>query len=196
MKVVVAALPGSGKTTIMEMVKKKMPSVRVVNVGSMIRELAEKEIKLKDRDQLRKILTLEQQRRFQEIVAKKIAKMRDRNILIDTHTSVKTPSGFFPGLSEKTAHIIKPDAIVILEYRPQDIIARRKKDPTRRRDDDSAEMLEAHQESTRHFAFEAAEHVEAYVKIVDLTYPQKKKFDHTRKAASEIVKLFKRKEGS
>jgi adenylate kinase len=194
MKVVVAALPGSGKSTIMELVKKKMPSVRVVNVGDMIRELAEKEIKLKDRDELRKKLTLEQQRRFQEIVAKKIARMKDKNIVIDTHTSVKTPNGFFPGLSEKTAHLIKPDAIVLLEYRPEDVIVRRKKDPTRRRDDDSVEILKAHQESTRQFAFEAAEHVEAYVKVIDLTFREKKPFDHTEIAAKEIIKLFKQQQ--
>lgn len=191
MKVVVAALPGSGKTTIMELIKKKRPDITVVNVGDMIRKIAMKKLGIKDRDELRKKLTIEQQREFQEKTAEEIAKIKDKNILIDTHTSVKTPRGFFPGLSERTAHIIKPDVIVFLEYRPEDIIARRKNDPTRKRDDDSVEVLNEHQESSKQFAFEAAEHVEAAVKIIDLRYKEKKPFDHTKKAANEIVKLFK-----
>lgn len=196
MKVVVAALPGSGKSTIMKLVKRKMPRVRIVNVGDMIREIAFKKLGIRDRDELRKKLTLAQQRSYQEMVARKIARMKDRNIVIDTHTSVKTRFGFFPGLSERTAHIIKPDVIVVLEYNPKDVIERREKDPSRRRDHDSVKSLTEHQDSSKRFAFEAANHVEAYVKIIDLTYRQKKKFDHTRKAASEIVKLFKREEAS
>ena len=118
--------------------------------------------------------------------------MKARDMIIDTHTSVKTPRGFFPGLSEVTAHMIKPDVIVFLEYRPRDIAARRKKDKSRRRDNDSEELLEAHQESSKQFAFEAAEHVEAAVKVINLRYPEKRPFEHARKAAEEIVKLFKR----
>lgn len=191
MRVIVAALPGSGKTTIMELVKKKLPRVRIVNIGDMIRKIAMKRLKIRDRDELRKRLTIEQQREFQEHTAREISRMKAKDMIIDTHTSVKTPRGFFPGLSEVTAHLIKPDVIVLLEYNPKDIIKRRKEDKTRKRDADSAEMLEEHQQSSRQFAFEAAEHIEAAVKIVDLRYPQKKPFDHTKKAAEEIVKLFK-----
>ncbi len=192
MKVVVAALPGSGKTTIMELVKKKMPRVKIVNVGDMIRKIAMKRLRIRDRDELRKRLTIGQQREFQEQTAREIARMKARDMIIDTHTSVKTPNGFFPGLSEVTVHLIKPDVIVFLEYRPRDIIERRRKDKTRRRDDDSEKVLEEHQESSKQFAFEAAEHIEAAVKIVDLRYKEREPFDHTRRAADEIVKLFKR----
>jgi len=192
MRVVVAALPGSGKTTIMKLVKRRLPRVRVVNVGDMIRKIAMKKLKIRDRDQLRGRLTIQQQRDFQEHTAREISKMRARDLLIDTHTSVKTPNGFFPGLSEVTAHLIRPDVIVLLEYRPEDIIARRRHDKTRTRDADTPKSLRLHQESSRQFAFEAAEHIEAAVKVVDLRYRQKKPFEHTKRAADEIVKLFKR----
>lgn len=192
MRVVVAAVPGSGKTTIMRLVKERMPKVRIVNVGDMIFDLAKERLHVKDRDELRKIFTIEQQRSFQEETAKEIAKMRDKDIIIDTHTSVKTPNGYFPGLSEKTAHEIKPDVIVVLEYRPQDIAERRRRDDSRNRDEDTAKQIEEHQESSKQFAFDAAEHVEAEVKVIDLRYKQKKPFEHTAKAADEIVKLFKR----
>lgn len=191
MKVVVAAVSGAGKTTVIKLVRKKIPGLKVLNVGDMIREVAAKRLGITDRDELRKKLTLDQQREFQEITARKIAKIKSKNILIDTHTSVKTPNGFFPGMSEVTAHIIKPDVIVLLEFRPKDILDRRKKDRTRKRDIESEAAVEEHQQSGRQFAFEAAEHVEAAVKVIDLRYPQKKPFDHALKAAGEIVKLFK-----
>lgn len=192
MRVIVAALPGSGKTTIMKLVKKKLPRVKFVNVGDMIAKLAMKELNIKDRDQIRKKLPLEKQREFQERTAREISKMKAKDILIDTHTVIKTPQGFLPALSEVTTHLIKPDIIVLLEYRPRDIVKRRRQDNTRKRDDDSEKDLEEHQETSKQFAFEAAGQVEALVKIIDLRYPEKKPFDHAKRAVEEIVKLFKR----
>lgn len=191
MKVVVAALPGSGKTTLMKMLQKRMPNILIVNVGSAIAKLAMKELKIKSRDSLRKVLTVKQQRRFQEVVARKIARMGTRDMVIDTHTAVKTPYGFFPGMSETPVHIVKPDAIVVLEFNPKDIIERRRKDKTRKRDDDTEQLLEEHQAASRYFAFGAGQHADAVVKVINLRFKQKKPFEHTARAADEIVKLFK-----
>lgn len=192
MRVIVSAVPGSGKTTIMRFVKERMPGVRIVNVGDMISKIAMEKLGIKDRDQLRHRLTIEQQRKFQEQTAKEIAKMKDADVIIDTHTSVKTPHGFFPGLSEETAHRIKPDVIVFIEYEPRDVVRRRKNDDSRKRDDESEREIAQHQESGKKFAFDAASHVQAAVKVIDLRYREKEPFEHARKAADEIVKLFER----
>jgi len=190
MKVVVAALPGSGKTTLMEMLQERMPHLLVVNVGSMIAEMAMKKLRLRNRDEMRKKLTVRQQRYFQEEAAKKIAKMKSRDMVIDTHMAVKTPYGFFPGMSETPVHTVRPDAIVVLEFNPKDIIERRRKDRSRRRDEDTEQLLEEHQMAGRYFAFGAAQHADAVVKVVNLRFKQRRPFEHTRRAADEIVKLF------
>ena len=190
MKIVISAVPGSGKTTVMKAVAKKVPSAKIVNVGDLIFGIAKKKLKIKNRDEMRKTLTIEQERKFQEIVAKKIAKMRNKIVLVDTHASIKTPHGYFPGLSETTMHAMKPDIIVLLEYRPKDVLQRRK-DPTRKRDQETEKEIGEHQKYNREFAFAAAGHADAAVEIIDLRYRQKKPFDHVKKAASDILKLIK-----
>jgi adenylate kinase len=119
-----------------------------------------------------------------------IASIKAKDILIDTHTSVKTPIGFFPGTSEEPSHIIKPDVIILLEYSPKDIIARRKKDRSRSRDAESEEDIEEHQMSSRYYAFSAALHAQCAVKYVNLRWKERRPFEHTDAAADEIVKLF------
>jgi len=191
MRVLVAALPGSGKTTIMRLVKKRLPRVRVVNIGGMIYSIARKKLKVKDRDDLRKKLRLNQQFKFQLEAARKIGKMRG-DLILDSHTAVKTPEGFIPGISERNAKFLRPDVIVLLEYRPKDILERRRLDRSRRRDHETVSQIEMHQQVSREFALEAAEMVEASVKIINLRYPQKTRFQHAKVAADEIVKLFKK----
>ncbi len=191
MKIVIAAVPGSGKTTVMKAVAKKIPSAKIVNVGDLIFRIVKEKLKVKNRDEMRRKLTIDQQRKYQETVAKKIAKMKNKIILVDTHASIKTQHGYFPGLSETTMHTMRPDIIVLLEYRPQDVLERRKKDSSRKRDNETVKEIEEHQKYNREFAFAAADHADAAVEIIDLRYRQKKKFDHVKKAANEIVKLIK-----
>jgi adenylate kinase len=54
MKIIVAAVPGAGKTTTLEYVKKILPEAKVVNVGDLILEIAREKFGIKDRDELRK----------------------------------------------------------------------------------------------------------------------------------------------
>jgi adenylate kinase len=193
MEIIISAVSGSGKTTILNYLKEKLPKARIVNEGDLIFEIAKKKLGIKNRDELREKLTIEQQRKIQELVAKKISKMKDKIILIDTHLSIKTPSGYFPGLSEKVVSTIKPEAIVILEFDPKDVIERRSKDPKRKRDKETEKQIEEQQKMNRDFAFAAATEEEgATVEIINLRYRQKKPFEHTVKAANEIIKIIKR----
>ena len=190
MKIVVAAVPGAGKSTVLEYVKKKMPEIKVVNVGDLIFEMAKDGIK--HRDEMRLKLSIEQEKMFQEKAAEKIARMRDKLILIDTHMCIKTPSGYLPGMSDKVASIVKPDVIIVLDFDPKDVLERRKKDPKRRRDVETEEAIEEHQNFTKQFALNTAAKVEAAVEVINLRKKQKKPFEHAVKAAGEIVRIIKR----
>jgi adenylate kinase len=48
MKIIVAAVPGAGKTTTLEYVKKILPEAKVVNVGDLILEIAKEKFGIKD----------------------------------------------------------------------------------------------------------------------------------------------------
>jgi adenylate kinase len=175
----------------MNEIKKKIPSAKIVNMGDLIFKLAKKKLGIKNRDEMRGKLSPDQQRGYQDLTAKQVAKMKNKILIIDTHITINTPHGYFPGLSEDTVHILRPDIIVLLEFRPEDVIERRKNDAGRKRDSETKEEIELHQTYNREFAIAAAGHVDASVEIINLRYPQKKKFDHAKKAASEIVKLIK-----
>jgi adenylate kinase len=74
------------------------------------------------------------------------------DVIVDTHCSVKTPAGYLPGLPSWVLEALQPTAIVLVEATPQEILARRRNDPTRKRDDDTLEALAEHQEYNRRFA--------------------------------------------
>jgi adenylate kinase len=192
MKIIVAAVPGAGKTTTLEYVKKILPEAKIVNVGDLILEIAREKFGIKDRDELRKKLSLRQQRELQLQAYKKIASMQEKYVFIDTHIAIKTAYGFFPGVSHQTAEIIKPEIIILLEYLPEVIIERRIKDITRKREIESEKEIEEHQEINREFAIAVASHIQASVEIVNLRYKEKKLFEHAEKGAEEIVKIVKK----
>lgn len=191
MKIVVASVPGAGKTTVLNFVKKRLPSAKIINVGDLILELARKKHGIRDRDELRKKLTLKQQRELQEEAYRKIAEMKGKYIFVDTHLAIKTPKGYFPGISKQTVELIKPEMIIVLEFPPKDIFERRMKDERRIRDVESEEKIAEHQKINREFAIAAASQVQASVKIISFEERQRKDFEHAKIAAEKIVNLVK-----
>ncbi|MEM5772949.1 MAG: adenylate kinase [Candidatus Aenigmatarchaeota archaeon] len=189
MKILVVAVPGGGKSTVLEYVKKMLPKANIVTAGDLFLEIASKKYGITDRDELRKKLTLEQQREIQEKVAKKIAKMKDKILFINTHVTIKTPYGYFHTLSEKTMKIMKPDMIVLLEFDPKDILNRRIKDKTRKRDIESLKEIEEHQTINKIVAFDVASSFECPVKVINLRFKEKIPFEKAMRGAKEIIKL-------
>ncbi|MEM7826504.1 MAG: adenylate kinase [Candidatus Aenigmatarchaeota archaeon] len=189
MKILVVSVPGGGKSTVLQFVKEKLPEAKVVTAGDLFLEIASEKYGIKDRDELRKKLTLEQQREIQEIVAEKISKMNDEILLINTHVTIKTPYGYFHALSEKTMRIMRPDLIVLLEFSPEDVLERRLNDKSRRRDIESLEEIEEHQSVNRQVAIDVASEFECPVKIINLRFKEKEPFEQAKKGAEEIIKL-------
>ena len=160
--IVVTGIPGVGKTTVMQKAAEGM-DIQFVTFGTVMIDIA-KELKfVKDRDEMRK-LTLDQQKQLQIKTAEKVGKMK--NVILDTHCTVKTPKGYMPGLPEWVLRKLNPTAIVIVEADPQEIFNRRAKDTTRNRDPDSVEKIAEHQMMNRAAAMAYATLTGATVKIV------------------------------
>jgi adenylate kinase len=191
MKIIVVAVPGGGKSTVLEYVKKKIPEAKIVTAGDIFLEIASKKYGIKDRDELRKKLTLEQQREIQEKVARRIAKMKGKILLINTHVTIKTPYGYFHALSEKTMKIMKPDMIILLEFDPKDVLKRRIADKSRKRDIESLEEIEEHQMINRNVAFDVASQFECPVKVINLRFKEKIPFEQAIRGAKEIIKMIR-----
>jgi len=160
--IVVTGIPGVGKTTVMQKAAEGM-DLQFVTFGTIMIDIA-KELKLvKDRDEMRK-LTLDQQKKLQIKTAEKVSNMK--NVILDTHCTIKTPKGYMPGLPEWVLRKLNPTAIVIVEADPQEIFDRRAKDMTRNRDSDSIEKIAEHQMMNRAAAMAYATLTGATVKIV------------------------------
>jgi adenylate kinase len=179
--VVVTGIPGVGKTTVMQKAAEGI-DIQFVTFGTVMAEIA-KEMKLvKNRDEMRK-LTLEQQKNLQIKTAEKIAKMK--NVIVDTHCTVKTPKGYMPGLPEWVVKKLKPDTIVVVEADPEEIYNRRAGDPTRNRDPDTVETITEHQQINRAAAMAYAALSGATVKIV---FNHDNAIDEAVKQASPVLK--------
>jgi adenylate kinase len=160
--IVVTGIPGVGKTTVMQKAAEGR-DIQFVTFGTIMIDIATDLGLVKDRDEMRK-LTLDQQKQLQIKTAEKIGKMK--NVILDTHCTIKTPKGYMPGLPEWVLRKLNPTAIILVEADPQEIFNRRAKDTTRNRDPDSIEQIAEHQMMNRAAAMAYATLTGATVKIV------------------------------
>lgn len=195
MKIVVVAVPGGGKTTVMKYVRRRKPTVQIVNFGDYMLEVARERFGIKDRDEMRRKLPVDTYRMIQEEAARRIAELKG-DVLVDTHAAIKKPEGYYPGLPDHLIRLMKPDVIMLLEFNPQVVIERRMKDIRGEsgilragRDVESAEEIEMHQQANRYFAFAAANAVGCTVKILNLRFKESHPFEHAEVGAEEIVKI-------
>ena len=156
--VIVTGVPGVGKSTVMNAAQEY--GYKIVNFGSTMFEEAQKE-GVNDRDDMRK-LPIEKQQSLQKQAGERIAQMG--NVVVDTHASILTPSGYMPGLPEWTVRALNPEIIVLVEATPDEITGRRNKDASRARDSDDIGL---HQSVNREYAATAAVMTGATVSIVE-----------------------------
>jgi adenylate kinase len=142
-RTIIVGIPGVGKTTLIaraaEMLNQKRKTT-VVIFGSIMFEEAKK-MGLKNRDELRR-MTVEDQRRLQDLAAQRITEMKDDIVIIDTHLLINTDEGYYPGLPMRLLSIMKPTNMVMVAADPSEIAERRKADQTRQRDIASAENIQ------------------------------------------------------
>src|SRR5215472_13387925 len=138
-RIIVAGIPGVGKTTILQELERisrerKVP-LRVVNFGSVMNDLfKEKEGKQLHRDHMRR-QEIDLQSRIQLQAARQIRRIpRRETLVVDTHMFVRTKDGVWPGTPQKVLEVLAPDAIVLIEAKPEEIAKRRQRDTTRERE--------------------------------------------------------------
>lgn len=163
--VVVAGIPGSGSTTVLQHALGETDYVHV-NYGDVMLEIA-RDLKLvDDRDSMRK-LPPETQKKIQKKAAKTIRERAElSNTIVDTHCTINTPSGFLPGLPQWVLEELKPDMFILLEADGDEILMRRVNDTTRTRDMERLSDIELHQETNRATAMSYAVFTGATVKII------------------------------
>lgn len=191
--IVVVAVPGAGKTTILKKLKEIMPSVSVINFGDIMLEEASKRFGVTDRDEMRKRLALMDYRSLQLHAAEAIAVRGNDVVVVDTHAAISTPYGYYSGLPPEVVRALNVDLIVLLEFRPEDILARREMDQEtiRKRGSDSIEAIEEHQNISKMFVIAAANEAKCYLKILRYYYPQQYPFQHAIECAKELANLIK-----
>jgi len=138
--IVVMGIPGAGKTTVLAEALKGVNGWRVINWGDRMVELAKAQGLVKDRDEIRK-LPVEKQSKLQEDVAGMLSREKGKWIL-DTHCSINTPKGYFPGLPFRLLAKLHVDHLVLIEAPVENILRRRAADASRARDMQSKETLE------------------------------------------------------
>jgi adenylate kinase len=179
--IVVTGIPGVGKTTVMKNAAAGM-EINFITFGTVMVEIAKEIGYVKDRDDMRK-LTLDQQRELQVLSAEKVESMK--NVILDTHCTIKTPQGYMPGLPEWVINKLKPKSIVLVEADPEEIYNRRKNDTSRNRDPDTIEEINEHQMINRAAAMAYSAISGATVKIV---FNHDNKLDEAVKQASPVLK--------
>lgn len=146
--IIVTGIPGVGKTTVMQTAAESR-HLPIAVFGSVMFDVARRRGVATDRDQMRK-LPAATQKEVQREAAKTIAAMGD--VIVDTHCTVKTSSGYLPGLPAWVLDALQPSAIVLVEADAKEILQRRQKDATRKRDEDTIDAIAEHQAVNRRFA--------------------------------------------
>jgi adenylate kinase len=138
--IVVTGIPGTGKTTVcneaLKLAEQTRKRIQAVNYGSIMVELSRKRGNSLHRDELRRSgLTF--QRNLQVEAAKIISKKTgevDGDLIVDTHMSIKTANGYLAGLPFHVLQLLNPDIFVLVEAEPHEVLSRRFRDRTRKRD--------------------------------------------------------------
>ena len=182
--IVLTGIPGSGSSTILNKTLEQVDYLHL-NYGDIMTEIAIEEKIVEDRDSLRK-LSAETQKEIQKKAAARIKeKSETENVIVDTHCTISTPSGYLPGLPIWVLEALKPDLFILVEANPDEIIYRRLSDETRSRDVETAKSISTHQQMNRAASMAYATLTGATVKIIA------NHDNHLDSTVSKMVELLK-----
>jgi adenylate kinase len=131
--IIVAGVPGAGKSTVLleawKRVEKEL-NYTIVSFGTEMLNLCKEAGLVANRDEMRN-LSADMQEEMQWRTTKRIAE-RPENVLLDTHCTIKTGSGsYLPGFTPRMLERMQPAAIVLVDAHEAEIRGRRKLDKTR-----------------------------------------------------------------
>jgi adenylate kinase len=131
--VIVAGVPGAGKSTVLlEAWKRSEQEMKytIVSFGTEMLALCQEAGLVNNRDEMRN-LGADLQEEMQWRATKRIAE-RPENILLDTHCTIKTGSGsYLPGFSPRMLERLSPRAIILVDAHEAEIRGRRRLDKSR-----------------------------------------------------------------
>lgn len=146
---VLAGTPGVGKSTILREFKKVQSNFKVINFGDVMFDIAKEKFKLDNRDEIRMLAT-EDFRKLQSRVVRKLAAVESSYIL-NTHASVKTVDGYYPGLPRYVLEQLPIECFIYIHAPLNEIVERRNKDKSRKRDVEDIGALREHDEMNRNY---------------------------------------------
>jgi len=130
--IVVMGLPGAGKTTVLQGAVAGFREWKVLNYGDLMFEIAKGRGLAGHRDDMRKLPSKEQQE-VQKEASEKLEKLEGK-VILDTHCSIHTATGYMPGLPFEQLGRLHVDYLVFVSAPAKDILGRRQRDATRKRD--------------------------------------------------------------
>ncbi len=156
---------GAGKTTVLKGAK----GAKVISIGTEMLNVYSRLTGTKDRDEVRKlgVLDVKHDAEIRNGILMKISRMKG-TIALDTHASLKTGDGYYSGFSFADLDMLKSitKAIIYVDAPTKQIIARRKRDKSRRREADSADEIEMHRRMNLSFTTIYAMRLQAPIFIV------------------------------
>ncbi len=166
---IVSGTHGVGKSTVANLAIKKLgKDIRYVCYGDVVTEVfKEKGIRV-THDEIRRWIETnwEEYKEIQRKAAQKIAS-HGGDIIVDTHTSLKIKTGYYPGLPEWVIEALQPKVIILIEADPEEVDRRRGNDGARQRNDfGGPEQTAEHQFMNRVFAVAVSQECGATVKII------------------------------
>ena len=161
--ILATGIPGAGVSTV---IKASGVKFTYLNFGDVMFKMGKERGYVKARDEIRK-LKIAAQKEMQLLAAVEIQETEGTLKLVDTHCTIKTPEGFYPGFPTAVLERLNPRAIIIVEAEPKDVLKRRNKDKTRKRDTDTLEQIAEHQLMNRMAAMSYASSLGIPILIVE-----------------------------
>jgi adenylate kinase len=184
-RAVIVGIPGVGKTTVISKVVKiledKGLKVDTVVFGTLMFEEANKK-GVQNRDEMRNLSILDQ-RNLQEDAAKRIARMKENIVIIDTHLFIRTSEWYYPGVPMNVTNIIRPTHLLLIVADVDQITMRRQTDKTRNRDLPSKEDLQNEIDISKMMLITSANLTGSPFTIIENSK------DDAQKAAQDIVRI-------
>ncbi|MCD6414803.1 MAG: adenylate kinase [Candidatus Diapherotrites archaeon] len=172
-------ISGVGKSTVIHNCNVDLTHV---NFGDIILEIAREQKLAESRDELKNI-DAEKTREMQEEAVRRIKNISGK-VLLDTHLTIESPYGFYPGIPLWMAKELNFKSIIIIEAPPEEVLKRRKKDEgLRARKKSDLREIELQMQLDRSFAMALSALTGVAVKIIENV--------DLEKASSELGELLK-----